>query len=161
VREVATLGRTPWLGRLGRGGPADDAAVAAALEACDLTGLADAQLDRVSGGERQRALLAMALAQQPRVLLLDEPTTHLDPAHQRATLAFARRAALERGLLVVATLHDLSLASVFATRIVVLAAGSVVRDAPSLDAATVRDVFGAGLRVLEIDRTRWIAHEPL
>src|SRR5262249_6286255 len=84
VREVVALGRTARLGALGVLGRDDARAVMRALEDLAATDLADRRIDRVSGGERQRAVLAMALAQESEVLLLDEPTAHLDPAHQRA-----------------------------------------------------------------------------
>ncbi|MBI3522696.1 MAG: ABC transporter ATP-binding protein [Chloroflexi bacterium] len=160
VREVVALGRTPWLGTLGRASPADDRIVDDALARCDLLPLEDQRLDRVSGGERQRALLAMAVAQRPRALLLDEPTTHLDPAHQRATLSFARDSALRQGLLVVAILHDLNLAAAFATRTVILSRGRVVSDGRMTE-ETLRSVFGGGLRVIEDGVRRVIAHDPL
>jgi iron complex transport system ATP-binding protein len=95
----------------------------------------------------------MALAQEADVLLLDEPTSHLDPAHQVATLALAGRLSRSRGLAVAAVLHDLNLAA-SADRVVVLEAGRVVRDAAplaALDDVLVREVFGPDLSVLRID----------
>ena len=93
----------------------------------------------------------MALAQESDVLLLDEPTAHLDPAHQLATLDLLRRLAAERGLVVVAVLHDLNLASALASRVVVVAGGRVVSDGPPariVNEELVRSVFGARLAVL-------------
>ncbi len=149
VREIVALGRTARLDELGRAGPQDAAAVARALELLDLTLLADRRIDQISGGERQRVVLAMALAQEAPVLLLDEPTVHLDPAHQLATIALVRRLAREQRLAVLAVVHDLNLAAL-ADRVIVLAQGRVVRSgAPSavIEDALVRDVFGAGWRV--------------
>ncbi|MDO8562366.1 MAG: ABC transporter ATP-binding protein, partial [Candidatus Limnocylindria bacterium] len=100
--------------------------------------------------ERQRAVLAMALAQEADVLLLDEPTVHLDPGHQRALLARVRELAHERGLVVAAVLHDLNLAAALADRIAVVRDGRVVRDGPPaavLDGPFVAEVFGPGLVV--------------
>lgn len=151
VREVVTLGRTSRLGALGLLTGSDARAVRHALEELDSQGLADRRIDRISGGERQRAVLAMALAQEAEILLLDEPTAHLDPAHQRAALEHVARLARERSLTVVAVLHDLNLASALASRVIVLDEGVVVRDGDPRDvitAALIRDVFGPGLTVI-------------
>ncbi len=151
VREVVNLGRTARLGLLGTLGSDDLRAVTRALNELALEELADRRIDRLSGGERQRAVLAMALAQEASVLLLDEPTVHLDPAHQRATLERLAQLARERGLAIVAVLHDLNLASALATRVLALADGRVLRDGDPGEVITadlVRDVFGAGLRVV-------------
>jgi ABC-type cobalamin/Fe3+-siderophores transport system ATPase subunit len=149
VREVVALGRTARLDALGRGSGDDRAAVARALAALELDALAERRVDGVSGGERQRAVLAMALAQETPVLLLDEPTVHLDPGHQLATVALLGRLARERGLAVLAVMHDLNLASL-AERMVVLVDGRIVADGrPSviLDAELMRTVFGEGWSV--------------
>ena len=151
VREIVALGRTARLGPIGLLGSDDAAAVTRALEELSSSELADRRIDRISGGERQRAVLAMALAQETDVLLLDEPTAHLDPAHQHATLEHLARLARDRRLAVVAVLHDLNLASALASRAVVLADGAVVRDGDPREVITaqlVREVFGAGLSVV-------------
>ena len=150
VREIAGLGRVSRLGPFGTRSPADLAAVERALAALELSPFAERRIDQLSGGERQRAVLAMALAQEADVLLLDEPTVHLDPGHQRALLARVRELAHERGLVVAAVLHDLNLAAALADRIAVVRDGRVVRDgAPAtvLDGALVAEVFGHGLVV--------------
>lgn len=149
VRELVALGRTARLDLLGRSSPDDAAAVVRAMETLELTVLAERRVDQLSGGERQRVVLAMALAQETAVLLLDEPTVHLDPAHQLATIALMRRLARQRGLAVLAVVHDLTLAAL-ADRVVVLAAGRIVRDGSPLDvidAELVREVFGPGWHV--------------
>jgi iron complex transport system ATP-binding protein len=151
VREVVGLGRTARLGMFGGASPADAAAVERAIADLDLAELASRRIDRLSGGERQRAVLAMALAQEADVLLLDEPTVHLDPAHQVAMLRLIRELACARGLAVAAVLHDLNLAASMATRLVVVADGRVVCDgAPEtvLNAEMIRRVFGLGLAVV-------------
>src|SRR5207302_7399271 len=130
VREVVALGRTARLGAFGRASPDDVAAVDRAIDELELGPLASRRIDRLSGGERQRAVLAMALAQESDVLLLDEPTVHLDPGHQIATLAHLSRLARTRGLAILAVLHDLNLASAVASRVVVMDQGRIVRDAP-------------------------------
>ena len=154
VREVVGLGRTARLGMFGGASPADAAAVERAIADLDLAELASRRIDRLSGGERQRAVLAMALAQEADVLLLDEPTVHLDPAHQVAMLRLVRELACARGLAVATVLHDLNLAASMATRLVVIADGRVVCDgAPEtvLNAELIRDVFGLGLAVVRHD----------
>ncbi|OGN77308.1 MAG: hypothetical protein A2082_01935 [Chloroflexi bacterium GWC2_70_10] len=150
AREVATLGRTPYVGAFGRPSSADRAAVVRAMSRTDSLSVADRRFSELSGGERQRVVVAMALAQEPDVLLLDEPTVHLDPAHQRALLSLIGDLASELGILAIAVLHDLNLAATMCDRIVVLAAGTIVADgrpADVLDAGTVARVFGAGLDV--------------
>ena len=151
VREIVTLGRTARLGVFGSLGRDDLRAVDRALTDLGATELADRRIDRISGGERQRAVLAMALAQESEALLLDEPTAHLDPAHQRETLELVARLARARGLALIAVLHDLNLASALATRIVVLRDGAVVREGDPrevLTSALVSEVFGPGLSVV-------------
>ncbi len=151
LREIVALGRTARLSRLGTAHACDAAAIQRALALTGLLALADSRIDRVSGGERQRAVLAMALAQETDVLLLDEPTTHLDPSHQRAILAHVRELAVRAGMLVIAVLHDLTLASAFASRVLVIHGGRIARDGPpgeALDGATVAEVFGPGLEVM-------------
>jgi iron complex transport system ATP-binding protein len=154
VREVVGLGRTARLGAFGRASNDDARAVERAIAELDLESLASRRIDRLSGGERQRAVLAMALAQETDVLLLDEPTVHLDPGHQLATLELLRELARRRQLAVCAVLHDLNLASIFASRIVALAEGRIVREGTPLDvldADLVQAVFGDGLEVVARD----------
>jgi iron complex transport system ATP-binding protein len=163
VREIVALGRTSRLGPLGTLGADDARAVARALDDIGATDLADRRIDRVSGGERQRAVLAMALAQEAGVLLLDEPTAHLDPAHQRGTLERVTTLARVRGLGVVAVLHDLNLAAAFASRVVLLADGVVVREGRPGHVITpelVLSSFGPGLRVLMHDGRPFVIPEP-
>jgi iron complex transport system ATP-binding protein len=154
VREVVALGRTARLGMFGGASRADAAAVERAIADLELADLASRRIDRLSGGERQRAVLAMALAQEADVLVLDEPTVHLDPAHQVAMLRLVRELACARGLAVAAVLHDLNLAASMATRVAVMAKGRVVCDAAPetvLNADLIRDVFGLGLAVIRHD----------
>lgn len=144
VRELVARGRHPHR-RLLRGPSAGDVeAVARAMEQTDVTALADALVDELSGGQRQRVWLAMALAQETEVLLLDEPTTFLDLAHQLEVLD--RCAELHAsGRTLVAVLHDLNHACRYATHLVAMRDGAVVAaGAPReiVDAALVRDVFG-------------------
>jgi iron complex transport system ATP-binding protein len=154
VREVVALGRTARLGAFGRASDDDVAAVERAIGELELTHLASRRIDRLSGGERQRAVLAMALAQETDVLLLDEPTVHLDPGHQLATLGLLRELGTRRRLAVCAVLHDLNLASTFASRIVAVADGRIVGEGTPLEviqADLIKAVFGEGLEVVARD----------
>ena len=152
VREIVALGRSARLGLFARPSAADAVAVARAITGQDLVGLVDRRLDALSGGERQRVVLAMALAQEARVLLLDEPTAHLDPAHQVGTVRRVAEIARSRGVIALAVLHDLNLAAL-ADRVVVMHAGRIVADGvPSvaLAAEVVTSIFGAGLVVAQV-----------
>jgi iron complex transport system ATP-binding protein len=144
VREAVMMGRSARQGLLAIPDRLDRGAVDGALAACDLAGLADRRLDALSGGERRRVFFARALAQEPRVLLLDEPTAFLDLAHQVAAMRMALEAA-RAGLCVVAVLHDLNLAAQACDRIAVLSAGRVVAEgspAEVLSAERVSQVYG-------------------
>jgi iron complex transport system ATP-binding protein len=145
VHEYVALGRYPHTGWLGRLTPADTEAVDRAMADVGLMALVDRDVARLSDGERQRVILARGLAQQPRVLLLDEPTAHLDIA-QRCILAATLRRVIERdGLAVVLSTHDLEFAMQVADRVWLLAAdGSLAADtaAATLDRRTIETVFG-------------------
>jgi len=145
VEELALMGRYPRAaGRLFEG--AED--LVSAREAMTLAGvleLGDHPVDTLAGGERQRALLARALAQEPRVLLLDEPTSHLDLLHQRHLVGLLRRLNRERGITVVFVSHDLNLAGELADRLLLLSAGRVVRLGPPrevLDEVVLEAAYG-------------------
>lgn len=125
VYQTVLLGRTPYLSWLGRAGTSDHAIVRLSLERTSLLDLADRRIGELSGGEQQRVLLARALAQDTPVLLLDEPTTHLDLQHQSSLLNLVRRLAAEKNLCVLIVLHDLNLASLYADRVALLATGGV------------------------------------
>jgi iron complex transport system ATP-binding protein len=143
VREAVMMGRAPHQGLLALPDRLDLGAVRGALEACDLVSLADRRLDALSGGERRRVFFARALAQEPRVLLLDEPTAFLDLGHQVAVMRMAQVAA-RGGLCVVAVLHDLNLAAAACDRVVVLSRGRVVAEGPPAAVLTeerVREVW--------------------
>lgn len=160
VRDVVRIGRLPRHGLFGALDAGDEAAVDAALAETECMDLAARRLSELSGGERQRALLARVLAVQAPVLLLDEPTTHLDAPHQRSLLrSLAARA--RAGAAVAAVLHDLTLA-LAADRLLVIAAGRLHADG-SPDDARVRealiDVFGRAFsieRVVSDGQTRWV-----
>ena len=133
ARDVVRLGRLPHHGLFGAVTADDERAVDAALAETEADACAQRRLSALSGGERQRVLLARALAVEAEVLLLDEPTTHLDAPHQRA-LVRSLVARARRGAAVAAVLHDLNLA-LAADRIVVLAQGRVRADGSPAEAA--------------------------
>ncbi len=147
VRDVVQLGRLPYLGLFGSPGPDDRRCVEEAMRATECRAWQDRRLDQLSGGERQRCLLARALAVNAPVLLLDEPTTHLDPAHQVAVVRLLQRLAPQHT--VVSVLHDLPLA-LQADRLVVMRQGTVVaqgaHDDPALHEA-LRAVFEHAIAV--------------
>ncbi|MGI8998753.1 MAG: ABC transporter ATP-binding protein [Candidatus Limnocylindria bacterium] len=148
VAELVEMGRAPHATRWFGSSAEDAVAVERALADADALDLAERQADELSGGERQRVLVAMALAQQPELLLLDEPTLHLDVAHQASLLATVSRLRVRRGLTVIAVLHDLNLAAAHAGRVVVLGSGRVVADgdpASVLQPGLIREVYGVAV----------------
>lgn len=156
VRALAARGRFPHHTLVRQWSPQDETAIRRALELTGLADLADTQVGSLSGGQRQRAWVAMVLAQDTGVLLLDEPTTYLDIAHQYDLLELF--AGLHRqGRTVVAVLHDLAQAARFATRLVLMDAGRVVADGPPEQVVTARlveEVFGLACDVVPDPRTR-------
>ena len=133
VRELTWRGRYPHQGIMQRATRPDYEAVDWAMHAADVAEFADRPMGSLSGGERQRAWIALALAQQPRVLLLDEPTSFLDIAHQVEVMHLLRRLNNE-GMTVVSVLHDLVLAGRFADRVIAINRGAVEFDGPPLKA---------------------------
>ena len=145
VADLVGRGRSPHQGWFRQWTAADDDAVAAALNVTGTQRLAGRSIDELSGGQRQRVWIAMALAQETDVLLLDEPTTYLDLAHQVEVLDVVSELNARRGITVVIVLHDLNLAARYADNLIAMKAGAVVaQGAPSevLTAGLVRDVFG-------------------
>jgi iron complex transport system ATP-binding protein len=161
ARDVVRLGRLPRHGLFGAPDASDEAAVDRALAETEATAFATRRLSELSGGERQRVLLARALAVDAAVLLLDEPTTHLDAPHQRALMrSLAGRA--RAGVAVAAVLHDLTLA-LAADRVLVLERGRLVADGAPASAAlrqALVQVFEHALSIEAVTvqgRQRWVA----
>jgi len=161
VRDVVRLGRLPHQGLFGAPDAADEAAVSAAMADTECTAWEARRLNELSGGERQRVLLARVLAVQAGVLLLDEPTTHLDAPHQRTVLrCLAQRA--RSGAAVAVVLHDITQA-LAADRVLVMDGGRLVADGAPRDAAlqaALVAVFDGAFSIEVVTaqgRPRWVA----
>jgi iron complex transport system ATP-binding protein len=149
AREVVELGRLPYVGMWRHLGEDDERAITRAMRRTATIELADRKVGALSGGERQRVALARAIAQEPKVLLLDEPTTHLDLRHQVELFASLREEA-RSGTAVVAVMHDLTFAAQ-ADRCVLLAEGTVRADGPPSDALrpeVLAEVYGTPIEVM-------------
>ncbi|GEL45263.1 ABC transporter [Cellulomonas hominis] len=150
VADLVARGRYPHQGLLRQWSPEDARAVDAAMAATEVIDLRDRYVSDLSGGQRQRAWLAMALAQETDLLLLDEPTTFLDIAHQFEVMDLCARLH-EEGRTLVAVLHDLNQAARYGSHVIAMKAGRVVAEGAPEDVVTealVRDVFGLAARVL-------------
>lgn len=145
VSDLVGRGRYPHQGWFRRWTAADSEAVAAAMLATDVLELADRSVDELSGGQRQRVWIAMALAQETDILLLDEPTTYLDISHQLDVLDLLTDLNRDRGVTLAVVLHDLNLACRYADHLIAMKAGRVVAEGAPSDVVTeslVHEVFG-------------------
>lgn len=150
VADLVALGRYPWLGALRRPGPQDRAAVAQAIAECGLDPLAGRLVDTLSGGERQRAWLAMMIAQGAETLLLDEPISALDIAHQVEVLALVRGLA-SAGRSVILVLHDVNMAARYCDHVVALKSGRLIFQGSPADLMTparLDAIYGLPMDVL-------------
>ena len=153
VRDVVALGRVPFQSTW-QSGPsaADETIVTDAIRALNLPDFATRLYQTLSGGEQQRVQLARALAQEPKLLLLDEPTSHLDIEAQLTTLNLLRRRA-RAGCTVVVALHDLNLAARYCDHLVVMQAGTVVAEGPPAEVLTpelLLDVYGVHASIVRL-----------
>ncbi|MDP2920774.1 MAG: ABC transporter ATP-binding protein [Candidatus Omnitrophota bacterium] len=146
VMDVVLMGRIPYISRFGFESRADINIALEALELADAVHLKDRFIDELSGGERQRVIIAKALAQKPRILFLDEPTTHLDISHQVQIFELLRKMNKDSGLTIVAILHDLNLASDYCDKLILMDKGAIKRKgspAEVIDYKTIEEVYGA------------------
>lgn len=152
LEELVALGRYPWRGALGRFRPEDHQAVAGAIARCGLTHLAGRLVDNLSGGERQRGWIAMMLAQGAKTLLLDEPISALDVAHQVEVLGLVQQMCRETGMSAVIVLHDLNMAARYCDRVVALGGGRLILNGPVTDLMTpaaLMQVYGLPMDVAQ------------
>jgi len=163
VREVVSMGRVPFVSGLGYGSLEDEAIVTESMDQVDIVRLADKPVTAVSGGERQRTLLARALAQRPEILLLDEPNAHLDLTHQVAIFEILRRQNEERAVTIVCVSHDLNLAALFCRSAALLSRASETGPPGNSIVASgpVGDVFTSPLLETVFDAPLTIDRHPL
>ncbi|WP_440996315.1 ATP-binding cassette domain-containing protein [Arhodomonas sp. SL1] len=152
VAELAALGRYPWLGALRRPRRRDREKTAEALTVTGMERFADRSVASLSGGEAQRAWLAMLVAQETRCMLLDEPISALDIAHQMEIMALIRRLCHERGLTIVVVLHDVNVAARFCDELIALRQGRLLtRGAPRevVQPSVLERIYGVPMGVLQ------------
>ena len=150
VEETVLMGRYPYLGMLEQEKKRDYEIAQQAMEFTQVEHLALRNLDQLSGGERQRVMIARCICQQPKIMLLDEPTAALDPSHQISIMKLMQRLREEKNTTVVMVSHDLNLASMFASRILLLKEGRVVSSGKPeeiLEAKNLQEVYGCPMHV--------------
>lgn len=152
VEEIVMMGRTVLIGRFSCPSPQDRQAVERAMVYTDVADIRYRPLNELSGGERQRAIVAMVLAQEPRIILMDEATSHLDINHRLEIMQLVERLNREEGVTVMMISHDLQMAAEFSRRLIVLHNGQIVADGPPnsvLTPATLRRVYDCDVRVCQ------------
>lgn len=156
VEETVLMGRNPYLDRLQREGPADFAAAQQAMRLANVQSMSERKLSELSGGERQRVMLARALAQGPKVLLLDEPTSHLDLLHQLELMEILRDLNHTQGLTLLVALHELNLAARYCDTLLALKGGRLLCSGPPAEVLTPErlvELFGVSVDVRQSRRT--------
>lgn len=152
VAETVLMGRTPYISLTGIETKKDHEIAEEAMMFTEVTQLANRRLDRLSGGELQRVVIARAICQQPDIILLDEPTASLDPAHQLKIMDLMERLRAERGTTVIMISHDLNLAAMYGDRLLLIKDGKIERTGPPEDVITEAQLaksYGCGLKVDE------------
>ncbi|GHE50551.1 ABC transporter [Streptomyces vinaceus] len=156
VADLVSRGRYPHQGLLRQWSPEDERIVRESMASTGVAELADRSVDELSGGQRQRVWIAMALAQQTPLLLLDEPTTYLDIQHQIDVLDLCAELHEEQGRTLVAVLHDLNHAARYATHLIAMRGGEVVAEGPPAEVVTaelVEEVFGLRCQIIDDPET--------
>jgi iron complex transport system ATP-binding protein len=145
VREVVMMGRYPYLQGIGIYGHDDLQVIKSVMNLFEIEQFAERHFNELSGGEKQRVLIASALAQRPKIMLLDEPTNALDLHHQLAIFNILRKLRQEQNLTIIVVTHDINLAAQFCDRIVLMKDGTIIRDgepAAVLQFQLLQDIFG-------------------
>ena len=156
VEEIVMMGRTVSIGRFSKPAPQDRQAVERAMVYTDVADLRHRPLNELSGGERQRAIVAMVLAQEPRIILMDEATSHLDINHRLEIMQLVERLNREEGVTILMISHDLQMAAEFSRRLIVLHQGHIVADGipgAVLTEDTLRRVYNCDIRVCQNPQT--------
>ena len=151
VHEIVRMGRYPYKGPFQREDSADQEAVEYALQAANIKELRQRPINSLSSGERQRVVIARALAQAPRILLLDEPTSHLDLHHQLVIMELLRKLNLD-GISIAVVHHDLNLASLYCQRLVLMHEGKIYAEGKPndlLNEKTLKNVYGAAVKIVQ------------
>ncbi|NPV57858.1 MAG: ABC transporter ATP-binding protein, partial [Anaerolineae bacterium] len=151
VRETVMLGRTPHLNWIGQFSRTDHQVAEHAMQRTDTIHLAERRLGELSGGEQQRVLIARGLAQQSRLIMMDEPTAHLDLQYQFGILEIVRQLAVQDGLTVILAIHDLNLAARYADWIILLDKGRLRAGGPPaavLTSQILSEVYQVAVEVL-------------
>lgn len=150
VEETVLMGRAPHLGLMGVEGASDYAIARQAMQCTNVLHLASRRLDQLSGGERQRVIIARALCQEPELILLDEPTASLDPAHQVQIMDLMERLRHERGITVLMVSHDLNLAAMYGDRLLLLREGRMAAVGSAAEVLTgpqLAESYGCAMQV--------------
>ena len=159
VKQIVMMGRAPYLGIMGFEKKEDLEIVHEAMSLTEVTEMANRSIQEISGGERQRVFLARALAQQTPVILLDEPTSHLDLHHQIHFFQLLKKLQSEKNLTIIATLHDLNLAALFADRCLILKRGCVMgygKTSDTFQSELLSSVYDCSLSVTTLDGKKWV-----
>lgn len=164
VAETVLMGRSPHLGLLELEGAEDHRLARQAMEFTEVGHLAERRLDELSGGERQRVIIARAICQQPRLILLDEPTASLDPAHQVRILDLLEKLRREQGMTVIMVSHDLNLAAMYGGRLALMSGGRITGVGVPAEVLTVERLeacYGCRMEVVRSSPTAPLRVHPL
>ncbi len=158
IEEVVTMGRHPFKGRFEKEDAMDKELIYEAMEMTNTFDIRDRLITEISGGERQRVFIAKALAQNTQIMLLDEPTSHLDINHQIDILNLLRKMNQEKGITIILVIHDINLATRYSDRILLLKKGSIISQGTPEDVITTENILQAyGMRAA-VERNKYTGH---